>query len=190
DKGSYQRFATSNPWLTQPDSLFNTHVIEFYGGLKESLNDHLSYSTKLGVVTYHNMPLFVNDTTYGNTFNIRYEPKMNDIQLHSEIAYTVGEQFSATAGFTFNNYYGLSQEKKAWGLIPLELNAALRGQIMKDLWLYTELFAWNGPRYLTKTGDNYKGDNAFDLNAGAEFRITKNFNLWVQFNNLLNNRYE
>ena len=30
----------------------------------------------------------------------------------------------------------------------------------------------------------------FDLNAGAEFRITKNFNLWVQLNNLLNDKYQ
>jgi hypothetical protein len=190
NKGSYQRFASINPWLAQPDSLLNTRAIDLYGGIKGSLGDHFTYSAKLGLVTYHNMPLFVNDTAYGNTFQIRYEPKMNDLQLHSEIGYTIGEQFSATAGLTFNNYFNLEREADAYGLIPIELNAGLRWQLLKDLFLYSELWTWTKPKYLTKSGDSFNGDNAFDLNAGAEFRITKNFNLWVQLNNLLNDKYQ
>jgi len=193
NKGSYQRFASINPWLAQPDSLLNTRAIDLFGGIKGSLGDHFSYSAKLGLVTYHNMPLFVNDTVTaegGKSFRIRYEPKMNDLQLHSEVGYTIGEQFSATAGLTFNNYFNLEREKDAYGLIPIELNAAIRWQLLKDLWFYSELWTWSKPKYLTRNGDSFKGDNAFDLNAGAEFRITKNFNLWVQLNNLLNNKYQ
>ncbi|WP_205512758.1 hypothetical protein [Longitalea arenae] len=189
-KGSYQRFASINPWLAQPDSLLNTRTIEMYGGIKGSLGDHFTYSAKLGLATYHNMPLFVNDTLYGNTFNIRYEPKMNNLRLHSEIAYTVGEKFTASGGLTWNNYYKQEREADPYGLIPIELNAAIRWQLLKDLFFYSELWTWTKPKYLSKNGDSYKGDNAFDLNAGAEFRITRNFNLWVQLNNLLNDRYQ
>jgi hypothetical protein len=193
NKGSYQRFASINPWLNSPDSLLNTRVIDLYGGIKGSLGDHFSYSAKLGIVTYHNMPLFVNDyvsDTTGKRFGIRYEPKMNDLQLHSEIGYTIGEQFSANAGVTLNNYYNLENEKDAYGLLPVELNAAIRWQLIKDLFFYSELWTWTKPRFLGKDGESYRGDNAFDLNAGAEFRITKNFNLWVQTNNLLNDNYQ
>jgi hypothetical protein len=190
DKGSYQRFASINPYLAQPDSLLNTRVIDLYGGLKGTMGDHFTYSAKIGIVTYHNMPLFVNDNFDGKTFEIRYEPKMNDLQLHSEIGYTVGEKFNATAGLTLNNYYNLEREKDAYGLIPVELNAAIRWQLIKDLFFYSELWTWNKPRFLGKDGNSYKGDKAFDLNAGAEFRITKNFNLWVQLNNLLNDEYQ
>jgi hypothetical protein len=115
---------------------------------------------------------------------------MNNLQLHSEIGYTIGEQFSATAGVTLNNYYKLDREKDAYGLLPIEVNAAIRWQLIKDLFFYSELWTWTKPHYLAKNGESYKGDNAFDLNAGAEFRITKNFNLWVQLNNLLNDRYQ
>src|SRR6185503_13502911 len=54
EKGSYQRFASINPWLARPDSLLNTRIIEYYGELKGSLGNHFSWSTKLGLVTYHN----------------------------------------------------------------------------------------------------------------------------------------
>ncbi|MBO9202697.1 MULTISPECIES: TonB-dependent receptor [Niastella] len=192
-KGSYQRMAAINPWLAQPDTLMNTRSIDLYGGIKGSLGDHFTYAAKLGLVTYHNMPLFVNnyvtDST-GKNFLIFYEPRMNNLQLHSEIGYTIGETFSATAGLTWNNYYNLEKANGAYGLIPMEFNAAVRWQMIKDLFFYSELFTWTKPRYLSKNGESYKGDDAFDLNAGAEFRITKNFNLWIQLNNLLNDEYQ
>ena len=72
----------------------------------------------------------------------------------------------------------------------MELNASLRWQLMKDLWFFSELWAWDGGRYLGADDSDYKLKGAFDLSSGAEFRITKNFNLWLQLNNILNNKYE
>lgn len=190
NKGSYKRFAGINPWLAQPDSLLNTRIQERYVGFKGSIDNHFSYSAKVGFQQYRNMPLFVNDIDDGKTFKIRYEPKMEALQLHGEVAYTVGEQFSAYGSLNFNQFTKLQKEVRAWGLIPLELNAGLRWQLLKDLWLRTDLWVWDGPQYRTKTGDHFKNDGAFDLNMGAEFRITKNFNLWLQLNNIMNNKYQ
>ena len=61
DKGSYQRFESINPWLAQPDSLENTRMQEVYGGFKGSIGSHFAYAAKVGILTYKNMPLFVND---------------------------------------------------------------------------------------------------------------------------------
>ena len=193
EKGSYQRFASINPWLAQPgdSSIMSTRVIEGYLGLKGSLGDHFSYSAKVGMNRYHNIPLFVNDYTQaGRNFIIRMEPRLDALQIHSELAYQVGEQFSTKVGLNLRSFTGLEKEQKAWGLIPMELNASLRWQLLKDLWFYSELWAWDGGRYLGADDTDYKMKGAFDLSSGAEFRITKNFNLWLQFNNILNNKYE
>ncbi|WEK35177.1 MAG: hypothetical protein P0Y53_22025 [Candidatus Pseudobacter hemicellulosilyticus] len=189
-KGSYQRFAGINPWLAQPDSLLNTRITERYAGLKGSVGNHFSYSTKIGFLRYHNMPLFVNDDNDGKTFLVRNAAKLDVFQLHSEAAYNIGEQFGATAGFTYNSFSKVEGENKAWGMIPVELNAGMHWQIIKDLMLRSELWVWDGAKYRGKDGSDYKGDTGFDLNAGVEFRITRNFNLWVQMNNILNNKYE
>ncbi len=74
--------------------------------------------------------------------------------------------------------------------MPFEVNAGLRWQIMKDLWLKTDLWAWDGAQYRGKSGEAFKGETGFDLNAGAEFRITKHLNAWLQLNNIFNNKYE
>ena len=190
NKGSYQRFAGINPWLAQPDSLFNTRVQERYAGFKGSVDNHFSYSAKVGFQQFRNIPLFINDGGDGKTFLIKYEPRMEVLQLHGEVEYTQGEQFSASASLNFNQFTKLQNEKKAWGMIPIELNAGVRWQLLKDLWLHADLWAWDGAQYRSKTGDAFKGDGGFDLNTGAEFRITKSFNLWIQLNNILNNKYE
>ena len=53
-----------------------------------------------------------------------------------------------------------------------------------------DLFAWTGPQYMRNDGSNDRLKGAFDLNAGLEFKITKNLNLWTQFNNIFNKQYQ
>ena len=62
--------------------------------------------------------------------------------------------------------------------------------IMKDLWLKSDLFLWEGPLYKKQDGASDRLPGAFDLNAGLEFRITKNLMLWAQFNNITNSKYQ
>ena len=189
NKGSYERFETINPWLAQPGSLLNTRVQEGYAGFKGSINNHFSYAAKIGLVQYWNMPLFVNDSLDGKTFLIRNEPNLKSLEMHGEITYTQGEQFTATAALTLNQY-DPKQEIKAWGLMPVEFTTTMRWQILKDLWIKGDLLAFDGASYLGKDNLPHSGQGAFDLNAGVEFRITRQLNLWLQMNNIFNNQYE
>jgi hypothetical protein len=189
NKGSYQRFASVNPWLARPDSLLNTRVQEGYVGFKGSVGDHLSYSAKVGYQQHKNVPLFVNDAGDGKTFLILYEDKLNMIQTHAEAEYRVGEKFSAKGVFNWN-IFKIEEYDKPWGMIPLELTTILRWQVLRDLFVRADLWAWDGARYRTKNGESFKGEGAFDLNAGAEFKVSQNFSVWLQMNNIFNNRYE
>ena len=190
NKGSYQRYASLNPWLAQPLTLLNTRVQERYAGFKGSLDNHFTYSAKVGFVEYWNMPLFVNDSVDGKTFVIRNESSMEALQVHGEIGYILGEKFTASAGFSLNQYTKLHDNPKAWGMLPLEFTATLRYEILKGLWLKGDLWQFAGAKYLGKNGQAYTGTNAFDLNAGVEFRITRQLNLWLQMNNIFNDKYE
>jgi hypothetical protein len=191
DKGSYQRFESINPWLAQPTLLLNTRIQEAYGGIKGSLDNHFSYSAKIGVLTYKNMPLFVNDSLHGGKqFLIRYESSMQALQIHGELSYIVGEEFSAVASLNSYQYTGQKTEAKPWGLLPFEFNTALRWQAFKDFWARLDLFAFDGAQYRAPNGVSFKGDGAFDMNAGVEFRVTRQLNLWLQLNNLFNDKYE
>ncbi len=192
-KNSYMYLASQNPWLRIPQNFKNTWTEERFAGFKGSVGDHFSYSAKVAYNKLNNQPLFVNDSTTadgGKSFVVVYEPKMNVVNFGGQVGFTKGEKFSFITGIDFNQYTGLKQNAEAWGLIPLELKAALRVQIVRDLFLKTDLFAWSGSYYRRKDGAPLKLAGASDLNAGLEFRITKRLNLWAQFNNIFNKEYQ
>ncbi|HEY4060706.1 MAG TPA: hypothetical protein VGM30_02340 [Puia sp.] len=191
DKGSYQRFESINPWLAQPGTLLNTRVQERYAGFKGSLDNHFTYAAKVGFISYKNMPLFVNDTLNGGKqFDIRYESSMQVLQLHGELSYIQGETFNVTASLNVNQYSQLKTEPKPWGLLPVEFNTSLKWMAFKDFWAKMDLFAFNGDQYRATNGESFKGNSGVDMNAGVEYRIARQLNLWFQVNNLFNDKYE
>lgn len=190
NKTTYQYLASVNPWLQQPTSLLNTRIKEQYAGFKGSLGGHFTYNAKVSYLELIDQPLFVNDTITGKSFKVLNEPEMKDIRLHGEVGYTQMENFSLIAGATFNQYSSLETNAEAWGLLPLELTGSLRWKLMKDLLLKSDLFFWDGAHYRNKSLQSQKLPAAFDLNAGVEFAITPELNLWLQFNNIFNNKYE
>lgn len=192
-KTTYMYLASQNPWLWIPGEFKNTWIEERFAGFKGSVGDHFTYSAKAAFNKVNNQPLFVNDTTSGlggKSFRVVNESRINIVNFGSEIGVNFQEKFSLTAGLQFNQFTGLKDNAKAWGLLPLELKTAMRMQIIKDLWLKGDLFAWSGPSYRKGDGSAGKLDGAMDLNAGLEFRITRNINLWTQFNNIFNKTYQ
>jgi hypothetical protein len=189
---SYQSLVAHNPFITQPSSLKNTWVEERYAGFKGSIGDHFTYNTKLGFHKYKNQPLFIQPGfgADGRTYGVVYESQMKALNYTGELAYTEQEKFSLMMAINFYKYTGLKVYDKAFGLVPLELKAAARVQVMKDLWIKSDLFLWEGAQYMTKTGGSSQLKGSIDMNAGVEFRITKNLNLWTQFNNVLNKEYQ
>ena len=190
-KTTYQYLASINPWLWMPTSLLNTRIEERFAGFKGSIGNHFTYSGKVAFNKLNNQPLFINDTAGdGKSFRVVNEEKLNVLNFGGELGYNVEEKFSLITSLSFNQYTGLKNNRKAWGLLPLELNTTMRLQVIKDLWLKGDLFAWSGPSYLKKGGGVGKLPGAADLNAGLEFKATKNLNLWAQFNNIFNKEYQ
>ncbi|HEY8387955.1 MAG TPA: hypothetical protein VIK74_05095, partial [Parasegetibacter sp.] len=110
--------------------------------------------------------------------------------LSGEFAYTRGESFSARATAKIYQFSGLQQEEEPWGLIPAEITATLRWELLRDLYLKSDLFIWEGPQFRKNDGTPGKLGGAFDLNAGLEFKATRSLDLWLQMNNIFNNKYQ
>lgn len=190
NKNTYESLASINPWLSQPQSFLNTKIVEQYAGFKGSAGDHFTYNAKVSYLKLTDQPLFVNDSLTGKSFKVVNEGEMNDIRIHGEIGYTVQEQFSLIAGASINQYSNLRDNAKAWGLVPLELNAALRWMVANGVMVKGDLFFWDGSYYRTQQLTVGKLDPALDFNAGLEFKLVKNFNFWAQFNNIFNSQYQ
>ena len=190
NKGSYQRLAGINPYMAPPTALKNTRMIERYVGFKGTILDHFSYNAKVGYAEFRNVPLFLNDAASGKSFEITFEESLEAIQLQGEFGFVQAEKFSLAARFNYYKFNSQRTEDRAWSLIPLEFSTNLRWNLLKDLWLTGDLFIWDGPLYKTKSGNTGRSPGAVDMNAGLEFKVTRNIFLWTQFNNLFNSKYQ
>jgi hypothetical protein len=190
NKGSYQRLAGINPYMAPPTELRNTRMIERYVGFKGTILDHFSYNAKVGYAEFRNVPLFLNDAASGKSFEITFEESLKAIQLQGEFGFVQAEKFSLAARFNYYKFNSQRTEDRAWSLIPLEFSTNLRWNLLKDLWLTGDLFIWDGPLYKTKSGNTGRSPGAVDMNAGLEFKVTRNIFLWTQFNNLFNSKYQ
>jgi len=184
----YQYAATFNPWIWSPEDVRNTRIEERFVGMKGSVGDHFTFSARAGSNILNNQPLFVNDTVNGRSFTMYYEPKIEVVNLGGELGYTVGEKFSLITNLSINQYKADSSDK-AWGLLPLEWKTSMRLQVLKDLYVNSTLYAFDGPWALTKDGKRNL-PAAMDLSAGLEFKVWKYVKIWGQFNNIINKEYQ
>ena len=191
-KTNYQYLASQNPWLWAPGALENTWVEERYAGFRGTIGNHFTYSARVGFNRLNDQPLFINDTASGSdgkSFRVVNASRINVMNFGGEIGYNVEEKISVISRLSFNQFSGIIGQEKAWGLLPLEFTTSLRLQVLKDIWIKSDLFAWSGPRYLRQDGTDGKLSGAFDLNAGLEFKVKKNISIWTQFNNVFNKEY-
>jgi hypothetical protein len=194
-KNNYQSLAAFNPYIQQPNSLLNTKIAEQYAGFKGSAGKHFTYNARLSLLKINDQPLFVTDyaaTTAQNTqsFFVLYEPQLQALRLHGEIGYTIQEKLTFASAVNYTQYTHQQLFDKPWGLLPLEVTGSVRYGITKDLQLKSDIFFWDGTQYRNQSLQTQKLDAAMDLNAGAEFKVLAKLNLWIQFNNLLNSKYQ
>ena len=189
-KNTAGNLSVINPYMqlttTQPD----TKEVELYGGIKASVANHFNISAKVSFITYHNLPLFINDSLDGKTFDINNESKANDFRFHVDMSYINQDKFTITGGVTFNGYTGLQNNKRAWGELPIEANASLRWKAFKDVTLKSDLYAFGGAPYLLANNVQGTLGGGADLSAGIEVGITKKVSAWLDINNLLNDKYQ
>lgn len=188
-KNGFRTLSDYNPWIAFNLNLRNTKISEQYAGIKGSAGNHFTYRARLSFQKVNNLAVFPNRPADGKSFNILYEPDMNILQLHGEIGYTLQEKLSVLAGTTIRTFSSM-QTYDAWGLLPFELTGSLKWKILKDLQLKADVFLWHLSKYRDVNGFTARLKPAADLNIGAEFSVMPKLNLWIQLNNVLNNKYQ
>ena len=190
-KNSYRNLSAVNPYLGTITSQQNTKETELYGGIKTSVGKHFNFNAKAGIITYNNLPFYINDTaTDYKSFRVVNESKVTDLRIHADMSFISQDKFTINGGLTFNGYTGMRNNAKAWGTIPLEITASMRWWAFKQVMLKSDFKAFTGGPYLLKNNVQKTLSGAADLSAGIEFAINKNFSAWLDVNNIFNSKYE
>lgn len=189
-ENSFRTLSNENPYMQDPIFFKNTKEVQYYGGIKATLGDHFNFNAKAAYISYKNMPLFINDEFDGKSFVLSNESSLSNFQIHGDANYINQDKFTLTAAMDLNAYTGLDDNTSAWGLYPLKLNGSFRWNAMKQLIIKGDLVTFSGAKalLLDKSSKNLKGGT--DLSAGGEFKINNMFSAWLDFNNVLNNKYQ
>lgn len=186
---SFRTLSKQNPYMADPVFLNNTKEMQYFGGIKASIGGHFNFNAKAAFIQYTDMPLFANDLANEKQFLLLNESRLNNFQIHGDMNYINQDKFSVTAGLDLNTYGGLKDNTNAWGLYPLKVNGSIRWNAFKQLLVKGDLIAFSGAKARSISGThNMKGGT--DLSIGAEFKINNMFSAWVDFDNIMNSKYE
>ncbi len=190
-KNNYENLVAVNPFIGLLRQQNNTKEVEFYGGLKAALGNHFNFAAKVSWVDYKNLPLFMNDTaTDERRFLVLSEGKASNFRIHGSMSYVKTDDLSLTAGITLNGYTGFSNNAQPWHLPAMELTGSARYRIIRQLLLKADVKSFGGSSYIEKGRIVKNTGAAFDLSAGAEFSVTSKINLWLDVNNIFNQKYQ
>ena len=190
-KNNYRNLSMINPYLAPMTAQINTKETEIFGGIKASLAKHFNFSAKAALVSYKNLPLFINDTAFDfKSFKISNESSIQNFKIHGDFGYINQDKFTLTGGITFNGYALMQSNARAWHTIPLEITSSLRWWAVKTVLFKSDLRIFEGSNYLAKGNIAKSLTGGTDLSAGVEVKLSKKLSVWGDANNILNSKYE
>lgn len=192
-KNTIKNLSMVNPYINTLPNQFNTREVELYGGVKATVGKHVFLSCKASYIQYHNFQLFVNDTSVSNDgrgFLISNEPEMNNFRLHGDISYVVQNKFTLTGKIDINAYSGLKVNKKAWHTVPVECNANVKWQLLKNLEVSGDFYFFGGGYYLERGNQSGSFNGGADFSVGADYKINNHFGAFIRLNNIFGKNYE
>lgn len=203
-KTSLRTLAQDNPYLNENININNmVDRLNIFAGVKGNLGATFGYKANFFYRKIEDMPLFVNNVTDPTRFDVIYDQGTEETTSISGFEGEINVRVSQTVnigGKVNISEYNLSTEEEAWFMPTVRISSDARINISEKVFLTGELF-FNG-----ETSARYSDPLATDLsepsyivrkmpafvniNASAEYRITDQFGIFVQANNLVNDTYE
>ncbi len=192
---TYQSFIDKNPYLKKDLSLRNTNnKFEIFGGVKGHFKQNGSYKAEIAYRNVENMPLYVNDSAVSRKFRIRYNNGVAAIfEVNAEFKYAVSDEWNVFLRGRYRNF-NLADEENPWHIPPLDYELSGQYKFGEKIKVHASIFGFNQRDYLiyNEQGapETKKLDGILDLNAGINYRFSKGFSAFFDFNNILSQEYE
>lgn len=204
-KTSLRSLAQQNPYLNEDISINNTvDRLNIYAGVKGNVGATFGYKAKFFHRKIEDLALFVNNPDQPSKFDLIYDSGLDNTTSISGLEGEINVRVSQTVniGGKLNiNEYKLSTEKEPWFMPSILISSNARINISEKVFLNAEvLFSGetSAKTYDYLSGIPYADQEALvkkvpafaDFSAGAEYRVNKQFGIFIQANNLLNTNYE
>ncbi len=190
---SFRDLTGFNPFMISTPELVDTdEQIRVGGGITGNFSG-VNFTADAFYSYFNDMPLFVNDTTWGlrNRFDVIYD-NMNLLKLSASLGYVKISGLTARLRAAYY-LYTPKNEEKAWHLSNFEAGFDA-GYTFKEKYTVKVSVLSLGSKY-AKTWEEgavvaSKIKGALDLGAGFDYRINRMVLAYVDVNNILNQHYQ
>ena len=189
-QNSYRQLTALNPYVFNTFTVNQTRTQEVYAGVSSNVGEHITFNGRVSWYDYTNLPVFINDTLTDNKqFQILYDTKVNAIGLEAAIRYQIAQTFAI--GFTgqWMNFYQ-SNFERVWHRPGIRFTGDIIAQPIEKLTITAYISFIDELYALEKNNRSFKLNSILDIGAGAEYEVIKRVSVFVQANNLLNNKYQ
>lgn len=186
-KNTLRSLSEYNPWIRTRLRIRNSSYVDLFGGVSGTIYG----VTYRGEVSYRN----IDDIAL---FQIDYDRELPQFDVLYDTASVVTVRGSVTvpliknldvSGTIAQHIYTLEREEKPWHLPSFTLNtAAIYTMPENGVQLRADLFLQNGVPFRNSNGEADNLNALFDLSLGGEYSVNDNIGVWVQLNNLANNK--
>jgi hypothetical protein len=202
DKVSLHSLSRENVWINSNINIFNTNrTLEFLTGLKGKVSGKVSFGAGLSFATLKNLYYYQSDTgTLRSKFNVVYDNgNTQRTNFFGELGYSNesfklnlrGDYYSYSTSIanqiTNQNSFGSAALHRP--TYRLAINSSYN--VFDKLLLSADFIAQGGIKALDMDSKKIVSLNAAaDLNFKAVYFVSKQFSLFLNFNNVLSSNYQ
>jgi hypothetical protein len=187
-QNTYEQLFLHNPYTIGMHSV-QTHSNELYVNFQKGFGNHVTFWVKGSWWQYNNLPMYVNNTFTPEKINVIYDPKVNALSLQAGLRYQIGNTISVGASTVVFNYYKKTYSR-VWQEPGLRFNADLSVNPVQALTLTAYASFVDQIYAIDHTNTEIKLNSYLDLGLSAEYQIMHKLSLFININNLLNNKYQ
>lgn len=191
NQNTYRSLSLFNPYMQADYTPLQGRSSYIYGGFDAALSNNLTLGASVGYKLWKNMALYQNDYTLspdGRTFGIIYED-MKALIIDAKIQYQINEQFSIL-GRSVWNLYRPDSLTRAQQLPQVEMHGGFRWELIPKLNIGADIVIYDRIFARQSTGLYDKLPMIIDLNANASYDVHKRVGLFLNVDNILNQRYQ
>jgi len=186
EQNNFRNLTDYNPFLISTPEIKNTSYYHFFAGAKGAFAG-IDYHARVGYKTAQDMALFLPNHDTIPRFIALYD-NVNVLQLSVGLSGQVMEKLTIH-GTLNQQVYRPENQEKAWLLPAFSLQAGAAYKMLDDkLSLRASLFVENGMPYTDEAGLPQRLNALLDISTAADYQLAENIGLFVNINNLANNR--
>jgi hypothetical protein len=179
---------TENPFMRGIGFENTLNQFETYGGIRGIISPQTSFTVRASYATIKNMLFFGADSVIFSQHTIYDASAAGLTTITAELNHDFYDHFH----FAFNmNYFGYDLSINAPYSRPTFITATnLWYNISSKFLVRGEVYTWNSRSILISNVEEQNMKGFVDLNLGFEYRYSKTVALFLNINNLANNKYE